>query len=62
MACVPAHNFEVVAKPHAYTRLEERLYLFKRLDGSGSHNDLHQHTPIQYADPHVPDADHQHIH
>jgi hypothetical protein len=35
MAWVAAPELEVVAKPQAYTRLEERLYLFESLDGSG---------------------------
>lgn len=35
MAWVSAPNLEVMAKPQAYTRLEERLYLFESLDGSG---------------------------
>lgn len=35
MAWVSAPNLSVEAKPQAYTRLEERLYLFESLDGSG---------------------------
>jgi uncharacterized protein len=35
MAWVSAPELEVVAKPQAYTRLEERLYLFESLDGTG---------------------------
>jgi hypothetical protein len=35
MAWVSAPDLTVVAKPQAYTRLEERLYLFESLDGTG---------------------------
>ena len=35
MAWVSAPDFKVVAKPQAYTRLEDRLYLFESLDGTG---------------------------
>ncbi len=35
MAWVSAPDLEVVAKPQAYTRLEDRLYLFESLDGTG---------------------------
>lgn len=35
MAWVSAPDLAVEAKPQAYTRLEERLYLFESLDGSG---------------------------
>jgi hypothetical protein len=35
MAWVSAPDLEVVAKPQAYTRLAERLYLFESLDGTG---------------------------
>lgn len=35
MAWVSAPHLDVVAKRQAYTRLEERLYLFESLDGSG---------------------------
>jgi len=35
MAWVSAPDLKVVAKPQAYTRLEDRLYLFESLDGTG---------------------------
>jgi hypothetical protein len=35
MAWVSAPDPTVVAKPQAYTRMEERLYLFESLDGTG---------------------------
>lgn len=35
MAWVSAPDLTVVAKPQAYTRLQERLYLFESLDGTG---------------------------
>ena len=35
MAWVSAPDLEVVAKPQAYTRLDERRYLFESLDGTG---------------------------
>jgi hypothetical protein len=35
MAWVSAPDLTVVAKQQAYTRLEERLYLFESLDGTG---------------------------
>lgn len=35
MAWVSAPDLAVEAKPQAYTRLEERLYLFESLDGNG---------------------------
>ncbi len=35
MAWVSAPSLTVEAKPQAYTRLEDRLYLFESLDGSG---------------------------
>ena len=35
MAWVSAPDLTIVARPQAYTRLEERLYLFESLDGTG---------------------------
>ena len=35
MAWVSAPDLQVVAKSQAYTRLEDRLYLFESLDGTG---------------------------
>jgi hypothetical protein len=35
MAWVSAPNLTVEAKAQAYTRLEDRLYLFESLDGTG---------------------------
>ena len=35
MAWVSAPDLTVVAKPQAYTRLQERIYLFESLDETG---------------------------
>jgi hypothetical protein len=35
MAWIHAPDLSVLAKPQAYTRLDERLYLFENLDGDG---------------------------
>ena len=35
MAWVSAPDLQVVAKSQAYTRLEDRLYLFESMDGTG---------------------------
>jgi hypothetical protein len=40
MAWVSAFDMTVRAQPQAYTRLEEHLYRFENLDGSGFHADL----------------------